>query len=305
MESAAANLKYSVAAAETGHVRKGGLQTTGWRFDSTNRMFGNSTSEFQWFSLNGASKQLAPLFTLKGDFKMTYRYEAQSVVAFVQQLASNILARGYYFFVTGVIPAGKDPRIIDAKLLAKYRIDVSRQTRARRKLAGQANLHYLRYQRFFILIATHGTHPFFTEEATRIKDARRQSIRFGGYSLAVKQGGFLRKTDEDELPRPDTKFRVRVQIAREEYANMKAFYIDIARRRSTDDLSRELYCVPYEPYAPIRKQLLNILRLVNQERSGVGMEKIPSTVLRYRREIQKVYVQEVEEGVATPFNEAA
>lgn len=236
---------------------------------------------------------------------MTYRYETQSVVAFVQQLASNILARGYYFYVTGIIPDGKDPRIIDAKLLAKYRIDVSRQTRARRKLAGQANLHYLRHERYFILIATHGMHSFFTEEATRIKDARRHPIRFAGYSLSVKQGGFLRKMDEDVLPRPDTKLRVRVLIAREEYANMKAFFIDLARRRSTDDLSRELYCVPYEPYAPIRKQLLNILRLVNQERSSVGLEKIPPTVLRYRREIQKVFVQQVGEEVAPPFIAAA
>lgn len=225
---------------------------------------------------------------------MRYRYETQSVVGFVQQLASNILARGYYFYVTGVVPEEKDPAKIDAKLLAKYRIDVSPQTRARRKQAGQANLHYLRFERFFILIATHGTHPFFIEEASRIKDARHQSIRFAGYSLAVKQGGFLRKTEADDLPRPDQKLRVRVQIAREQYTDMKAYFIDIARHRTAETLSRELYCVPYEPYAPIRKQLLNILRLVNDERSQVGLEKLPTTVLRYRRNIQKVYLQEEE-----------
>jgi len=62
IESAAANLKYSVAAAETGLVRKGGLQTIGWRFDRTDRMIGNSTSGFRWFSLNGASQKTCPTF---------------------------------------------------------------------------------------------------------------------------------------------------------------------------------------------------------------------------------------------------
>ena len=40
----------------------------------------------------------------------------------------------------------------------------------RRKRAGTANLRSLRHERFFVLIATHGTHRFFDEE--RIRDIR-------------------------------------------------------------------------------------------------------------------------------------
>ncbi len=38
---------------------------------------------------------------------MNYRYETTSVIGFIQQLASNMLSRGYYFYVTGLIPLVK------------------------------------------------------------------------------------------------------------------------------------------------------------------------------------------------------
>src|SRR5947209_4462088 len=99
---------------------------------------------------------------------MQYRCEATSAEGFVQQIASCYLPHGYWFYVTGFVPEGKDPRRVDEKLLDKYGIARSRQSRARRKLAGFANLHYLRFERTFVLLATHGTHPFFEEEGDRI-----------------------------------------------------------------------------------------------------------------------------------------
>ncbi len=80
-----------------------------------------------------------------------------------------------------------------------------------------------------------------------------------------------------------------MQIARKDYQLLVADFLERARRTSTDNLSRELYCLPYEPYAPIRKQLLNLLRLINQTRKQAGQEAIPPTVLRYQREITKVF----------------
>ncbi len=49
---------------------------------------------------------------------MQYRYEATSEKGFVQQLATNILTHGYFFYVQGHVREGKDPREIDKKLLA-------------------------------------------------------------------------------------------------------------------------------------------------------------------------------------------
>jgi hypothetical protein len=39
-----------------------------------------------------------------------------------------------------------------------------------------------------VLLATPGRHPFFTEEASVIRDARRVPIEFGGYSLSFRGG---------------------------------------------------------------------------------------------------------------------
>jgi hypothetical protein len=220
---------------------------------------------------------------------MEYRCQTTSLEGFVQQLASNILPHGYWFYVTGHVPEGKDPEAIDRKLIDKYGIGISRQQRARRKLAGLANLHYLRHDLYWVLLATHGHHPFFEAESSSIRDVRRVPIQVGGYSLSVKQGHFLKKEREGEEPTPDGRMRVRVQIARERYRDLSAYFLSIACHRSAENLGRELWNVPFEPYAPIRRQLLNLLRLINAKRQSAGYTKVPPTVLRYRREIVKPF----------------
>src|SRR5271163_3893846 len=104
---------------------------------------------------------------------MPYRSEVVSVAGFVQQIACCYLRHGYWFYVTGRIPADKDAQTIDNKLIAKYGIDVSEKVRARRKQLGHANLQYLRHDRFFAILATKGNHRFFEEEAESIRDMRR------------------------------------------------------------------------------------------------------------------------------------
>jgi hypothetical protein len=91
---------------------------------------------------------------------MQYRCVAITVEGFVQQLAGCLLPHGYWFYVAGRIPPHKDPERVDAKLIARYGIDLSKRERARRKQRGYANLHYLRYERFFVLLATKGEHRF-------------------------------------------------------------------------------------------------------------------------------------------------
>ncbi len=181
-----------------------------------------------------------------------YRCEAMSVEGFVQQLAVSYLAHGYWFYVVGQIPEGKDPRKVDEKLVARYQIDVSKWARARRKRAGLANLQYLRFGRFFVLLATHGTHPFFEEEASSIRDARKTPIRFCGYAISYSNG------------------HPHVRIEQEEYKRLKAYFLDLALHRSAERLGSELARLPFEPYAPIRGQLLAVLRAVNRERKRAG-----------------------------------
>ncbi len=72
-----------------------------------------------------------------------YRCEIATIEAFVQQVAVSYLTHGYFFWVAGVIPAGKDVRRVDAKLVERYGLEVSKWTRARRKRVGLASVAYL------------------------------------------------------------------------------------------------------------------------------------------------------------------
>jgi hypothetical protein len=117
-----------------------------------------------------------------------YRCEAASLEGFVQQVAVSYLRNGYWFYVAGRVPEDKDPGDVDRKLIGKYGIDLSKWERARRKRSGLANVHYIRYCRFFLLLVTAGKHHFFAEEAEKIRDARRVPIKFAGYSLSYRGG---------------------------------------------------------------------------------------------------------------------
>ena len=92
---------------------------------------------------------------------MEYRFEATTIGGFIQQLAVSYLRHGYWFYVPGCIPARKDPREVDRKLIERYEIDQTKWSRGWRKKQGLANVQYLRLGRFFLLLATYGEHRFF------------------------------------------------------------------------------------------------------------------------------------------------
>ncbi len=186
------------------------------------------------------------------------------------------------------MPAGKDPAAVDAKLLDRYGIGVSPSARSRRKRAGLANLHYIRFGSDFLLLSTHGQWPFFEAEAGTVRDARRVAIKVFGYSLRVVPGGYLRKAG-DEPAAPDGKLRVRVQIGRERYLDLKAYFLEVSTRVSAEELARMFWAVPFEPYAPVRVQLWNLLRWVNAARQAAGLEQRPASVIRTKRHIVRPF----------------
>lgn len=127
------------------------------------------------------------------------------------------------------------------------------------------------------------------EESNNIRDCRKVPIQVGGYSLSVKPGGVLRTNDEHRPVTSDPKMRVRVQISRERFRELLYYFQEISCRRSIESLSSELYSIPYEPYAPVRRQLLTVVRKVNEKRQQAGLDKLPYTVLRYQRTIVKPF----------------
>lgn len=203
---------------------------------------------------------------------MEYRYLTTSVAGFVQQLAVAYITHGYWFYVMGEIPEGKDPLAVDRKLIDKYDVAISKWARSRRKKLGLANVQYLRHERTFILIATRGEHRFFEEEAGTIRDVRRQAIQFRGYSIGYKLG-------------VDRKWHASVRIAPATYRRIKERLLAFAVHASEEELAGEFRRLPFEPYAPVRRQLLNILRAVNGARRRAGFEPVAHSALRLRRRL--------------------
>src|SRR5262245_54492487 len=197
-----------------------------------------------------------------------YRCETTSVHAFIQQLAVCYVGRGYLFYVTGRVPEGKDPRLVDAKLIARYGIDVSPAERSRRKQAGRGNAQYLRHRRFFVLLCTHGPHPL-REGERGLRDVRRVSLKYGGYEVTCRGG------------------HPRVSIERGEYRRRKAHFLELATRLTSEGLAEALGSLPFEPYAPVRRQLLTILRAVNALRDRQGLPRVEKSCLRLKRRIYR------------------
>lgn len=220
---------------------------------------------------------------------MEYKYEVTSLVGYLQRVATHLLPKGYYFFVQGVVPEGKDPTHLDAKLLAKYDVAKTEGARRWRKSQGLGNVQYVRFARSWMLLATHGDHAIREGEGTNLKDVRRVPIRIGDYSVYVTRGNYIKKRLSEDPPTPDGRWRVRVLIAREPYRELCAYFLSIACHRRTEALADELFALPHVPYAPVRKQLLKLLRLINAKRQGAGYAKIPVTCLRFKRQIVKAF----------------
>ncbi len=203
-----------------------------------------------------------------------YRSEATSVAGFIQQLGVQYVARGYLFYVVGQVPEGKDPLTVDDKLMGRYEVNLSRWARARRKRHGLANVHYLRFDRFFVLIASKGRHRFFSWEGKEVRDIRRDALQFAGHSIGYKQGF-------------DGRFRVSIRIAPKKYLEVRDYLLDRAARASREELECEFRGLPFQPYAPVQLQLVSLLRKVNERRAMAGLPRLSQSCLRLvRRQVR-------------------
>jgi hypothetical protein len=214
---------------------------------------------------------------------MSYRCVTTSVTGFVQQIACCYLRHGFWWYVTGIIPEHKTPESVDRKLIDRYGIDCTAWRRARNKQLGKANLHYIRHEHFFVLLASKGNHSFFTDEAGQIRDIRRVPLRYKGYSLSYRPGGRTRKGEKDP------RWHAHVQIDQPKYRELKCWFEDIATRRNEQFLSEALSNIPWEPYAPVRRQKLHVVRAVNRKRKTANLCQVSSEVIRMKRRLVKPF----------------
>jgi hypothetical protein len=204
----------------------------------------------------------------------------------------NLVSKGYRYYFVGQVKDGKAKEDFDARLLFHYEADLPKWSRERRKRAGVANFRYLRFDRWFVVLATEGTATrFWQEDRERIRDVRHTPIRFHGYSISYRQGGFRDRTlwKDPAVRERDMKWHVRVQLDAETYAGIKAYFLNIAVHRQADSLAHEFLSLPYQPYRPVREQLFAILRAVNQQRQLAGYQRIPYSVIRFKRHIVKAF----------------
>ena len=212
-----------------------------------------------------------------------YQCEATTVEGFVQQLAVGYLARhGYWFYVAGRVPARtRGPRAVDRKLIGRYEVDVSKWAQARRKRAGQARVQYLRHGRFFLPLGHPRPAPL---------------LRRGGV------GGPGRPPGADQVPRIcGMSYRgghAHVRIEQGEYNRLKAYFLDVAPAPGPPTtLPAELGRLPFEPYAPVRRQLLAVYRAVNGVRKTAGLELLPRNVFHFHRRVCRPFGSPVSPGL--------
>ena len=232
----------------------------------------------------------------------TGEYIATSRRGFIHQIVSAWVRNDYYFYVQGKLPKKKGFLEFDRKIITRYPVVMKASRRYSRKKRDIINVAYLRYERYWIMLATRGKHEETKEglwdwraaEAMNIRNCRRgQPIRFFGYSISSGRGDYILKRkmrNPDGPPERDNKYRVRVQISRKALQQLRTELLSQARIRREDWFRSYFWNLPYEPYAPVRKQLLRLLRQINASRSAVGLSKLPSDIIRMKQQRVKVFI---------------
>lgn len=207
--------------------------------------------------------------------RTSYRCEAVSIPGFVQQLAVGYVARGYVYYVSCIIPNGKNPSAVDAKLIARYNIALSKTRRARRKALGFANVQYLRYERFFLLLSTEGHHLLQEREGQVMRDCRHIPILFSGYSISSHNGS------------------AHVEIEQQEYLALQSYFEERAGCCSASQLEHEIHRLPFACYGPVIKQLYGLVSAVNEKRKTAGLDLLSSSCVRLKRRIYRPFDRSV------------
>jgi hypothetical protein len=192
-------------------------------------------------------------------------WEVRTVSEFIRHFAINVVSRGYLFYVAGVIPPGKDPAKVDFKITERYGIAISKWARWRQRQKGLAGIQYLRCRRHFVIAATHGTHRFFQDEGTQVRDIRRFPFRLGGYTVGFKEG--------------DTRSYVSVKIEKERFDQLTEYLGSRAIAAPVEELVHEIQSFGFPLFGPVRRQLFVLVNTINNTRKTAGLEKIPWRVV--------------------------
>jgi len=211
-----------------------------------------------------------------------YPCEAKSIDAFLAQVVRYV-SSGHYFYIRCLIPEHKVPRAVDEKILSLYDIRRSRWQRKRRQLKASAGIHYLRYDRLFVVMLTKGRHDvFYRDHGSCALDIRRTALKVFGYSV---RWGFSEAQQ---------RHRVSVRLDKATYTRLKTHMLTICRwpaYRDREAMEREFRGLPYQLYGPVREQLYTVARAVNRARRRAGISEIDYDCLGNKMRVTRVFCQ--------------
>lgn len=169
--------------------------------------------------------------------------------AMVQQVA-HLIARGYFFWSAVLIPGEKNVEDTDRKLLERYCFSVCKTPLEDQKKHLRAKCRYLRFERWGILLATSGAHPFFLHE--KYRDCRRRPIPLFGYSIGHYRGSLS------------------VRLQKRQIAAVEEHLLGVPPTTQ----GNYLRALPILPYGGVKAQLFALLKRLNQRRSELGLEPL-------------------------------
>jgi hypothetical protein len=178
-----------------------------------------------------------------------------------------------------------------------------------------------------ILIPRFAPSPIETRNKPNHRKRGCKAPTFDGYAVSYSRGGYLKKTPEEKvayrqameqwqqqtlqgkrLPKPpkgtpDPKWHSCVEIERNTRSRLQAYFMEISNRRSPENLAYEFANTGFLPYAPVKRQLVRIIKDVNKARRTAGCsEQIPYRVVLGMKRKQ---ISPFEVSDAVIFNSAA
>ncbi len=200
---------------------------------------------------------------------MKERYVAERLGSFLGKIAYNYARYGYHWYAVREIPEGKDLGEVDRKILAAYGVTYQLR-RKRRRTEGWANVAYVRYRRWFVLMGTTGQHESFTRICR--KHLLEEPLYFGGYIVALYGGEVM------VLVSPRRWKRIRElahRIALHNEAKVFHFFHTWLHGKAA----------PFS-FPGVMKQKSTLLAEVNGKRRTAGLPLIPLLVQRtYERNL--------------------
>ena len=142
-------------------------------------------------------------------------------------------------------------------------------------------MQYIRHGNWFVLSTTEGRHAFKQQERNQIRDCRRPPIRFEGYSISYRRSPITPKGGGEP------KRHACVRIDGPTYKQLPRSSATSEPQNTGTRLCLYALC----RYTPVRRQLLNILRAINNTRSKQGFDELKPRALKLRRAVVQPFVR--------------